>query len=186
MNPRSASPEYSPLDQALERLGSGANYRLALLIAPAGSGKTKALRHWVQTHPQTRIAWVGLVEEHNAPPPFFKALCSALQLLNAQIAALFSPSDGKAEAFDLEERTIELINALTVVPHDHFLILDNYQVIKSAQIHAAVSLLLDYQPPKMHLVIASRSEPPLPIPRLRVRRQLLEIGLEELRGSFKL
>jgi LuxR family maltose regulon positive regulatory protein len=183
MNPRSASPEYSPLAQALKLLGNETNYRLALLIAPAGSGKTKVLRHWVNTHPQTQVAWVGLLEEHNAPPLFFKALCSALQGLNTRITALFSPSDGKAEAFDLEERTIELINALTVVAQDYFLILDNYQVIESTQIHAAVSLLLDYQPQKMHLVIASHSDPPLPVPRLRVRRQLIELGLEELQRS---
>jgi len=183
MNTRSASPEYSPLAQALERLGSEANFRLALLIAPAQSGKTKALRHWVQSHPQARVVWVGLAEENNTAPAFFEALCASLQALNAQITALFSPSDGKTEAFNLEERTIELINALTVVSHDYFLILDNYQAIENTQIHAAVSLLLDYQPPKMHLVIASRSEPPLPVPRLRVRRQLIELGPEELHGS---
>ena len=91
------------------------------------------------------------------------------------------PHKGKTEAFNLEESTIELLNALTIEPCDCFLILDDYHIIDNAQIHAAVSLLLDYQPPKMHLVIASRSEPPLPIPRLRVRRQLIELGLDDLK-----
>jgi LuxR family maltose regulon positive regulatory protein len=183
MKPCSASTDHSPLTQALERLGVEANVRLALLVAPAGSGKTQALRGWVQAHPDTPIAWVGLVEGDNTALTFFETLRSAFQSINTRSTVSSPPLNGKTGAFDLEEGTIELLNALTVEPCDCFLILDDYHIIDNAQIHAAVSLLLDYQPPKMHLVIASRSEPPLPIPRLRVRRQLIELGPDDLKGS---
>lgn len=180
MTSRSASPDHSLLAQALECLETGENYRLALLIAPAGSGKTQALRQWAQAHPDARIAWVRLKADDNAAPTFFETLRAAFQSINSQSTVLLPPQNGKTEAFDLEEGTIELINALTTLPRDYFLILDDYHTINNAQIHTAVSLLLDYQPLKMHLVIASRSEPPLPIPRLRVRRQLIELGPEDL------
>lgn len=185
MNSCSALSDLSPLAQALERLEAEANVRLALLVAPAGSGKTKALRRWVNAHPDIPIGWLGLVEDDNSVAAFFEALCAAFHSINPQGTFLMPPQNGKTEPFDLEEGTIELINALTTVPSDYFLILDNYQAIDNVQIHAAVSLLLDYQPPKMHLVIASRSDPPLPIPRLRVRRQLIELGPEDLKGIYE-
>jgi len=180
MKPCSASTDHSPLSLALERLGDETNIRLALLIAPAGSGKTQALRGWVQEHPDTPIAWVRLVRDDNTAPAFFETLRAAFQSINTQSTVYLPPQNGKTEAFNLEEGTIELLNALATVPCDYYLILDDYHIIDNAQIHAAVSLLLDYQPPKMHLVIASRSEPPLPIPRLRVRRQLIELGPQDL------
>jgi LuxR family transcriptional regulator, maltose regulon positive regulatory protein len=185
MNPCSALPDLSPLAQALKCLGAEADVRLALLVAPPGSGKTKALRRWVQTHPDISIGWLGLGEDDNSAAVFFEALRAAFHSINPQSTSLIPPQNGKTEPFDLEEGTIDLINALTTVPNDYFLILDNYQAIISEQIHAAVSLLLDYQPPKMHLVIASRSEPPLPIPRLRVRRQLIELGPEDLKRIYE-
>lgn len=184
MNSRSASPEQSPLAQALKRLETEANFRLALLIAPAGSGKTKALRQWMQRGSHIPIAWVRLSEDDNAGPAFFETLQTAFQSLNDQKIAFVLPANGKAEIFNLEEATIEMINTLTNVHQDYFLILDNYQVIDKPEIHASVALLIDYQPPKMHLIIASRSEPPLPVPRLRVRRQLIELSPDELRESL--
>lgn len=184
MNSRSASPEYSPLAQALKRLKTEANFRLALLIAPAGSGKTIALQHWMQQNPHTPIVWIGLDEENNAGLAFFERMQTAFQSLKEQGVALSPSQNGKTKNFNLEEATIEMINALTNVRQDYFLILDNYQVIDNTEIHASVALLIDYQPHKMHLIIASRSEPPLPVPRLRVRRQLIELGPDELRESL--
>jgi LuxR family transcriptional regulator, maltose regulon positive regulatory protein len=184
MNSRSAPPEHSPLAQALKRLETEANFRLALLIAPAGSGKTKALRRWMQQSSHIPIVWVKLDEEDNAGPAFFETLRTAFQSLNDQCIAFVPPPNGKNETINLEEASIEMINALTNVRQDYFLILDDYQVIDNKEIHASVALLIDYQPQKMHLIIASRSEPPLPVPRLRVRRQLIELGPDELRESL--
>jgi len=59
---------------------------------------------------------------------------------------------------------------------DLALILDNYHVIESCQIHDAMAIFLDYLPLPVHVFIASRTEPPLPLPRLRVRRQLLVVN----------
>jgi LuxR family maltose regulon positive regulatory protein len=81
----------------------------------------------------------------------------------------------------LEERVSLLINEIARLPHDFTLVLDDYHLIDNQDIHDGLAFFLDRQPPQMHMVIATRAEPPLPIARLRARGQLTEIGADDLR-----
>jgi len=81
----------------------------------------------------------------------------------------------------IETILTELLNAIALMPHEFILVLDDYHLITNPAIHRALTFLLDHLPPQMHLVIASRAEPPLPLPLLRVRRELVEISAADLR-----
>ncbi len=152
------------------------NFRLALLVAPAWSGKTTLLRDWVGARGWP-AAWVTLTPEDNLPGRFLSDLLAAIQAIGLPSTNL--PEDAIA-GLGLTEEVVDLLNAVADYPDDWMLVLDDYHVIESEGIHGGVSLMLDYAPPPMHVVIASRSEPPLQLPRLRVRRQLLELRLEDL------
>jgi LuxR family maltose regulon positive regulatory protein len=169
---------YAPL---LERLNGGLSFRLILVVAPAQSGKTELLRQWAGQGLEARayrIAWVALTPADNLPETFLASLASALQVdIAFQENCPTTPEN--RETFHLEDSFIELINALTLLPGETVLILDNYHLIEAPAVHKALGLMLDYLPAQAHLVIATRTEPPLPIARLRVRRQVMELGLDD-------
>lgn len=164
-----------PGSAALARLDGALEHRLTLLIAPAGSDKTALLRRWVKAR-TWRVAWVTLDEGDNVLACFLDKLASAVRGL---APAIIPPSARS----DLPEAAIVgWVNALADAPDDFVLVLDNYHVITAAAVHRSVELLLDYPPPRMHVVLAARSEPPLPLARLRARRQLLRV---EVGGVFE-
>jgi len=165
--------------QALQKLETGRSYPLTLLIAPAGSGKTALLRRWaaaIRSAGSQRLAWLTLQSWHNQPMRFLADLAQALPA----VQAVGVPLGIHTPTLPFEQYTTALINAIADIPVDFSLVVDEYQQVGAAEIHGFFSLLLDYPPPALHLVIASRSEPPLPVARLRARRQLIEIGLEDL------
>lgn len=173
MNPHKAHPKVSSRLSWLERLDKGMAYRLTLLVAPKGSGKSTLLRQWVAAR-NWPVAWVALKTDHNTSARFLLDLIKALRGIEPKVEAILPRlRDGEA----LEDILIELINALTAVPDDFALILDDYHVIEAPLVHAVVEAMLEYPPPQMHMVIAARREPPLPLSRLRVRRQLLRLDL---------
>ncbi len=150
--------------------------RLALVIAPAGAGKTALLRRWAGTS-RWPVAWLTLEPADNVPERFMADLHAALRPIGLDRAA---PESARCVETDLMHDLVELLNAMVERPEDFALVLDNYQVIEAPAIHEAVSFLLDYGPPQLHIIIASRTEPPLQVPRLRVRRELIEIGVKDL------
>jgi LuxR family maltose regulon positive regulatory protein len=166
-----------------ERLEGGLSNRLILVVAPAKSGKTALLRQWAGqglTARAYRIAWITITPQDNTPEAFLANLASALQV-NPYLQENTSIAPEYSTSFYLEDSFIELINGLASLPGEIVLVLDNYHLIEAPAIHKAVGLMLDYLPSQAHLVIASQTEPPLPIARLRVRRQVLEIGLPDLK-----
>jgi LuxR family maltose regulon positive regulatory protein len=178
MNSQASSTQREQPVRALERLDLLPRACLAILIAPASSGKTSSLITWAaqwKGDSQWKFTWVFINEEDNIPATFLKHLENAISRLES-IETLSS-----AQEDDLEDGMIRLINILSGVQDNVVLIFDNYQAISSPSIHTAVQLVLDYLPPQVHVIIASQSEPPLALPRMRVRRQLLELGLEDLR-----
>ena len=160
------------------RLNRVLSHRLALLIAPRGSGKTMALRDWRHSC-GCLTAWVSLSEHHNVPERFIRDLVEALSHVAPTLHArsIWEP-DGTLTS--LKEAMARLINALADVSDTLILILDDYDVIRAAPIHEAMAMLLDYMPPAVHVIIASSEDPPLPLARLRVRMQLVSLGTEDL------
>jgi LuxR family maltose regulon positive regulatory protein len=168
----------------LERLQLAAQSRLTLVSAPAGFGKTTLLTQWLAdlSNPGAgvvpSVAWVSLDGRDNDPVTFWTYVITALQgaagdtvgsvtlgLLTQPFAIALTP----------------LLNDLQALPRDAFLVFDDYHVIESSEIHDAVAHLLDNLPAQIHVVLASRSDPPLALPRLRARGELVEVRVADLR-----
>ncbi|VFQ44406.1 LuxR C-terminal-related transcriptional regulator [Desulfoluna butyratoxydans] len=154
--------------------------RVSLICAPAGFGKTSLAIAWLsrQTWP---VAWLSLDANDNGAHRFFSYLMTALNrcvpgVASKSLGRLSSPSSP-----DLMAAMTQLINDLEQAGRHVVLALDDYHLIENQEIHAAVSFLINHQPHYLHLILISRTEPPLPIARLRSKNQLNEIRTEELR-----
>ncbi len=173
--------------------------RLVLIVAPSGSGKTEYLQRWFQNHLATTSyppLWFEIKAEHNHPMQFLNRLFSELikwdpsivdhsELLQVEVPTQPAKVSPEFESIPGLTPTIEaaltgLINGLVHLDRDRFLLLVNYHHVHDAQIHKMIAYLIDYLPPNFHLIITSQVNPPLQIPRLRARRELLEIGPEDL------
>ncbi len=160
------------ITSALEKFNINNGSALCLVVAPGGSGKTTLLRSWAQQC-RWKVAWVTLGFADNALEHFWAHLVAALESIGLDSRHI---KTSPVYAVEHWEHTIELINAILKIPDELALVLDNYHVITTPEIHRGIMFLVDYVPPRMHILIASRTEPPLPLARLRVRRQLVEIG----------
>ncbi len=155
--------------------------KLTLISAPAGYGKTSLLAEWAahcaQARPPLAIAWLSLDKSDNDPARFLAYMVSALQTV---APAIPSPAvDTRARLS--EPVLITLLNQIGACASPLALILDDYHYISAQEIHDALAFVLDHQPDNLRLVIATRADPPLPLPRLRARGQLLELRQSELR-----
>jgi LuxR family transcriptional regulator, maltose regulon positive regulatory protein len=128
-----------------------------------------------------RVAWLTLEEDDNDPLRFWRYLVAALDLLQPGVAAAFSASVEGFQPASLRAMLPTLLNALGALSTDAVFVLDDYHTIDSPAIHQALTFLLGHLPPRLHLVIASRTDPPLPLARLRARNQLIEIRADDLR-----
>ena len=162
----------------VERLNAGLHRKLTLISAPAGFGKTTLLSEWASGW---SVAWLSLDEGDNDPVRFWAYFVSALQTVHecvgeAALATLQSPQPPPIEAI-----LTALINEIAAVPDPLALVLDDYHLITAQPIHEALTFLLDHLPPQVHLAIATRADPPLPLARLRARGQLTELRATDLR-----
>src|SRR5512136_1348985 len=177
----------------IERLNEGlpADRKLTLISAPAGFGKTTLVSEWVagceQLEPKVRAAWLSLDEGDNDPTRFLAYLVAALQTIAAKIGEgvlgiLQSPQPPPIEAI-----LTALINEITAISDNLILVLDDYHAIEAKPVDASTSVddaltfLVEHLPPQMHLVIATREDPHLPLAQLRVRGQLTELRAADLR-----
>ncbi|NJN53931.1 MAG: AAA family ATPase [Anaerolineae bacterium] len=181
--PRSQVVRRSRLLQRLNE-GLGDNHRagrkLTLISAAAGFGKTTLVSEWVASC-QRATAWLSLDEGDNDPARFLAYLVAALQTLVPMIgegvlAMLQSPQPPPTESM----LTI-LLNEITAVSTPFILVLDDYHAISTPPVDHALAFLIEHQPPQMHVVIATRENPPLPLARYRVRGQLTELRVADLR-----
>jgi LuxR family transcriptional regulator, maltose regulon positive regulatory protein len=165
-----------------ERLSRGAESALTLVSAPAGFGKTTLLAEWLAAAPADRrsVAWLSLDQRDNDPSLFWTYLVAALKAAAPRVGAgalsLLQPPQPPNEA-----GLVALLNDLDAISNDVVLVLDDYHVIDARDVQDGMAFLLDHLPPQIHLVIASRTDPPLPLARLRGRGQLAEIRAADLR-----
>ena len=158
------------LDQALE-------HRLLLVSAPAGAGKTMLLSEWNQQL-VLPVAWIALDDTDNDPVRFWAYLSAALTaLLPYPLVAGSQPHADEAATTLLPTL---LINALAQVTTPIVLMLDDYHRITTMAIHQSMDWFIERMPTCMHLVIASRHDPPLALARLRVRNELVEVRMPDL------
>jgi len=179
-------PDLVSRPRLIERLNAGlpAGRKLTLISASAGFGKTTLVSEWV-TGCQRPVAWLSLDEGDNDPTRFLTYLVAALQTIAAnigeQVLAVLHASQPQSPS--TESILTALLNEITTIPDNFVLVLDDYHVIDAKPVDNALTFLLEHLPPQMHLVIATREDPSLPLARLRARGQLTELRLADLRFS---
>ena len=182
-----ARPALVPRPRLIAALRAGLRARLTLVSAPAGFGKTTLLSAWRSVAPGGGIpvAWVSLDSGDNDPVRFWRYVAGALDSLypgagEAARAILRSP-----EAPPIEVVLTALINGLAGLQEDAVLVLDDYHVVESTAIHDGLAFLIEHLPAALHLVVAGRADPPLPLARWRARGQLLELRAQDLRFTLE-
>ncbi len=156
--------------------------KLVLLCAPPGFGKTTLLAEWLSGKEEP-VAWLSLDSTHDDPRTFWAYLVRAMQTAR--------PGLGEAVAAFLDAQTLPpietlismLLNEVVALKDELLVVLDDYHVIENAAIHDGMAFLIEQAPETLRIIIASRADPPLHLPRLRARGELIEIRATDLRFS---
>lgn len=163
-----------------ERLDTGMDGKLTLVSAPAGFGKTTLVSEWCHLS-RLRTAWLSLDREDNDSGRFLAYLVTALQTIEPALGQDVLGILQTPQLPPIEAILTALVNELANVSKNFALVLDDYHVIDSDAVNAALAFLLEHAPPQMHLVIISRRDPNLPLAQLRARGQLTELHTADLR-----
>jgi LuxR family maltose regulon positive regulatory protein len=168
-----------------ERLSRGAESRLTLISAPAGFGKTTLLSAWLAAPgaEQRSVAWLSLEESDNQPGLFWTYAITALQTVVPGVGAGALALLQSALA-PIDTILATLLNELNTVPNEIHLVLDDYHLVDGPDVEAGMVFLLEHLPPHVHLVISTRADPALPLPRLRARGELVEVRAADLRFTL--
>ncbi|HEX9838539.1 MAG TPA: tetratricopeptide repeat protein, partial [Anaerolineales bacterium] len=182
-------PEYPydfvPRGRLIQALEQGVSrYRLVVISAAAGYGKTTLLAHWARTN-ETSVAWLSLSEEDDFLERFLRYLLAGWERIQPDVASsplgILLGSQGP----NMEAVLSAFLNMAAQLPDNQVFVLDDYHLIQDPEIHESLAFLLDHLPPQLHFVIGTRADPPLPLARYRARGQLLELGTEDLRFSLE-
>jgi LuxR family maltose regulon positive regulatory protein len=174
-----------PRVRLAERMQAGAASRLMLVSAPAGFGKTTLLADALLTEAtgagQPSIAWLSLDHRDNDASLFWRYVVAALRTVVPGVGdGALALLQGRDPA-PFESMLTSLLNDVHALGRDVVLVLDDYHVIDDGEVERGVAFLLDHLPPQLHLVIASRADPKLPLARLRARGELVEVRAADLR-----
>jgi ATP/maltotriose-dependent transcriptional regulator MalT len=184
--PPATHPNIVRRPRLIERLDVGLNpgHRLTLISAPAGYGKTTLLSEWIASRPG-RIAWLALDEHDNRAPHFWMYLIAAIQKTplasNTTLGQTSLHMLQADQGASIQTILTPLIDDLGELSDTIILVLDDYHVISNQAIHEGVNFLLGHQPRQLHLVLATRADPPFPVSRLRAGGQLTELRAADLR-----
>jgi len=172
-------PGFVPRQRLDRRLDDSLRSELTLVSAPAGFGKTTLLAEWCRRQQQP-VAWLSLDTGDNDPVRFWRYTVAALDRarpgLFERVAGLL---DSLAPA-SIEALVTTVVNELAAEGGDVLLVLDDYHVVEAQPLHASLRFLLEHQPPALHIVLASRADPPVPLARLRAGGRLAELRAADL------
>jgi LuxR family maltose regulon positive regulatory protein len=166
------------LDEGLQR-------SLTVVSAPAGFGKTTLLSAWAEALPKeaAQVAWVSLDEQDNDPVRFWTYVLTALDRLQPGMCADLASYLLTQQAPPIQYLLTVLINRFAERTRRWLLVLDDFHLLTEQAIFTSLTYLVEYLPPQLRIILASRSDPPLPLARKRARGQLLEIRAEQLRAT---
>ncbi len=173
-------PKRVERSRLLERLGTGLQRALTLVVAPAGFGKTTLVAAWAQNAP-VPVAWLSLETADRAPERFLNYLIHSIQQVAPQAGNTALALLRSGHAFPEEAALHSLINDLVEIPQNFALVLDDYHTADNAEIAKIIQFLLEHRPANFHLTITSRTTPGLNLARLRALDQVIEISAADLR-----
>ncbi|KAF0207052.1 MAG: LuxR C-terminal-related transcriptional regulator [Actinomycetota bacterium] len=169
----------------IERLDEGLRSRLILVSAPAGFGKTTLVCEWMagleRLDLDVRPAWLSLDEGDGDPARFLAYLVATLRTVAADVGQGVLDTLQSPQPPPTESMLSTLLNEVAALPHGVVLVLDDYHLVDSEPVDEALAFLLEHLPPQLHVVIATREDPRLPLARWRARDQLTELRAADLR-----
>ena len=175
-----------PRPKLLARLDAGSARKLTLIEAPVGYGKTTLLNQWRRTEePDLPFAWVSLDKQDNDPARLWKHIVEAVRGVapEERFGAQALTGLGMVGTNLVQTTLPTLINDLTELPRRVVLVLDDYHCVSNGECHETVGFLVQHLPEMVHLVISTRSDPPLGLGRLRARGEVNELRSEQLAFS---
>lgn len=167
----------------LKRLDASLHSKLTLISAPAGFGKTTLMVEWL-ADAAVSSAWLSLDSADNDPMRFWTYVFAALETLCPGLYEQLRPLLYPPPWPPIEALLTIALNTLAASKRALLLVLDDYHLISEQTIHEAMTFLIDHLPPQAHIALLSRTDPPLPLMRLRVKGQLHELRAVDLRFSF--
>lgn len=166
----------------LEKLDAALKQRLTLVCAPAGYGKTTLLSQWVERREQP-TGWVSLDRSDSDPAQFLRYFYAAIQQIDVNVEAPAPEMLPTPGALYGSAVWMPLVNKIAASEKQFVVVLDDYQEVEEQAVHDMLEYLIEHMPENMHLILATRADPPLSLPRLRARGNLSELRLSDLRFS---
>lgn len=167
-----------------DKLNKGLDRKLIFISAPAGFGKTTILSDWI-TQNKISTAWYSIDNRDNDPAEFLNYIISGIQTVKHDFGIRSQELLNAPQKPNIETIAGMLINDALEINHDFLVVFDDFHLIKSDDVFGIVKFFLEHSPPHMHLVISTRSDPPLPMARLRSQNQLIELRSTDLSFSAK-
>ena len=162
-----------------KRLDEGFERKLTLLSAPAGFGKTTLLVGWIDDH-KIPAAWFSVDKSDNDPLHFLTCVILGLQTLEPSIGKPAQKMLQSPQPPPIESILINLLNDVSRISNDMVLVFDDYHLIEARPIHDMIAFWLENLPNQLHMIIATRSDPPLPMARVRSQNLLTELRAADL------
>jgi LuxR family maltose regulon positive regulatory protein len=182
LRPPVVGPGLIERPRLIDALSATARHGLTVVLAPLGYGKTTLLTDWWQRIHRRGpvVAWLSLDEPENDPTLFWRYVVGALREAGSPVGVA-ADIQLCAPGSDPRGAVIGLLNELASQPRPTILVLDDYHAIREPRCHDLMALFLDRAPAHVHVVIASRADPPLPLGAIRASGRLAELREPELR-----
>ncbi|MEZ4594244.1 MAG: LuxR C-terminal-related transcriptional regulator [Chloroflexota bacterium] len=173
-------PFLVPRRHLIEKLNQGLHRKLTLISAPAGFGKTTLVSEWIAEE-EWPTAWLSLDEGDADPVRFLTYFVAALQRVAPKVGQTILAGLQSPQPPPVASILTNLLNEVAAMPQEILFVLDDYHRVEAKAVDEALAFLLEHLPPTLHLVITTREDPQLPLPRLRARGLLTELRAADLR-----